>query len=184
MNTIIYRSTRSLYVDLKNSYNIIKKNIDDQYISDNFIVIRSAYLSIKNTLKSMKELPINSSGQIRIFEYAKEFFSFNKKTLNIPELISFFSSVSDKINLNGDEISALPSICKLSLIIDLADKIENLSKENSSFRIEFILTSLRKLNEYNFEGLYETLSKCEPSLNKDKLYVLLNKSYYFQPSII
>ncbi len=175
MNTIIYRSTRSLYVDLKNSYNIIKKNIDDQYISDNFIVIRSAYLSIKNTLKSMKELPINSSGQIRIFEYAKEFFSFNKKTLNIPELISFFSSLSDKVNLNGDEISAIPDICKLLLVIDLADIVSTPSNDDSSTKANFLLTSLRKLNEYNFEGLYETLSKCEPSLNKDKLYVLLNK---------
>ena len=172
MDTTVYVSTYSLKKQIDKSFKTIIKyrNTDLKIINDNLYIIRNAYFSVKGAMKNIKKLPANEYGKIRIFSIAEIFCHLNKNNINIEKLIEYLENISSSVNLDSDEISLLPEIFKSVLIINITNELDDSPDKDSLNKISASIESLRLLNAYVFEDLYEKISKSEIILDKDITY--------------
>jgi len=167
-----YTSTYNIRKQIDKSFRIIVKNqnIELKAIKNNLYIIKNSYLSVKNSLKYIKKLPVNEYNQIRIFSIANIFYNINKNSTEIEELLEYLKTISESVNFNNDEIALLPEIFKGVLLINTAKELSKPNNNDFINNISVVMESLRTLNTYVFEDLYEQLSRSETVLNKDETY--------------
>ncbi len=162
-----YESTNNLKKQIKKSFKIIIRN---QTLNNHLYTIKNSYYSVEDSLKHIKKLPANEMNQIRVFEIANIFYSISKNKTVIEKLTEYLENISNSINLYNDEIALLPEMFKCVLLLKIANETDNIENQESMNKISSCIESLRILNSYVFEDLYEKLSKSEAVLNKDMTY--------------
>ena len=125
MDHIIYTKTSVLKSELKKSFSELKHCSENkaETVQDNFLLLKSTYVSVKNAMHHIKYLPADSNGKIRLLSYIEDYFKFSNHKVEISNLLNHFVLLSENVCFTGDEISVLPEILKMFLLILLKKKL-------------------------------------------------------------
>lgn len=141
-------------------------------LKDNYHLIHRTAGAVLADLKRSGPIPYSEDGFPRTFAYACDFCRMSRYSLEADSLERFLDGVGKNIDLQADEITLFVDMFRCALIC----AVDSLSSDESrKSEVLSAVDSLRFLQDYSFDDIYEKISRSEAVLREDEYYSLMDK---------